>query len=384
MHQSYLSEPSELHMALERERPRLVRLCTSWLNDPAVAEDVVQETLLEAWRKIGNLRDPQAFQGWLFGIARNMSLRRLRRRGRDLPVIQEADGTADILSAFPSEFDFEVELDRADLARLLEQALALLPAETAAVLVQKYVEDASHSAIAGRLGISENVVAVRLHRGKLALRKVLAGELQTESAAFGLLTADDTWQETRIWCTDCGNRRLMGRLNDKEFVLRCPDCNDEPDSYHSQSGRGGSFDGNFSTFRPALKRFSQFMDELFQGGIRQGSVPCAKCGRSLPLQRTIAHYAPPSIRAKRGLHIYCYDCESGSYESLDGMVLNLPQGRAFFQAHPRLRALPQREIDHAGVAAIVVSFAGVPDNAAYDVILNRDSYETLAIHSSDE
>jgi hypothetical protein len=66
------------------------------------------------------------------------------------------------------------------------------------------------------------------------------------------------------------------------------------------------------------------------------------------------------------------------------MVLNLPQGRAFFQAHPRLRALPQREIDHAGVAAIVVSFAGVPDNAAYDVILNRDSYETLAIHSSDE
>ncbi|MCI0646310.1 MAG: RNA polymerase sigma factor, partial [Chloroflexi bacterium] len=189
MHQSYLSEPSHLHLTLEKERPRLVRLCTSWLGDPVAAEDVVQETLLEAWRKIENLRDPQAFRGWLSGIARNMSLRRLRRQGRDLAIIQTSLQTSDILSTIPSSLDFEVELDRADLARLLEQALALLPAETRTVLIQKYIEDASHRAIADQLGISENVVAVRLHRGKLALQKLLAGELQAETAAFGLLTA---------------------------------------------------------------------------------------------------------------------------------------------------------------------------------------------------
>jgi RNA polymerase sigma-70 factor (ECF subfamily) len=84
------------------------------------AEDVVQETLLEAWRKIETLRDPQAFQGWLTGIARNMSLRRLRRLGRDLSHLETGQQTADILSTLPSPFDFEVELDRADLALLLE------------------------------------------------------------------------------------------------------------------------------------------------------------------------------------------------------------------------------------------------------------------------
>jgi hypothetical protein len=126
------------------------------------------------------------------------------------------------------------------------------------------------------------------------------------------------------------------------------------------------------------------MDRVFQSAIQKGFAPCNKCGRRLPLQYTIAPYAPPSIRAKRGVHLYCPDCDSGSFESLDGLALNLPEGRAFFQAHPRIYTLPQREIEQAGVPALVVSFAGVGDNATCDVILKRDNYETLAIHSSDQ
>lgn len=383
MHQSYLSEPSDLYIRLEAERPRLVRLCSSWLGDPVAAEDVVQETLIEAWRKIETLRDPQAFRGWLSGIARNMSLRRLRQRGRDSSHIQTSPESIDILSTIPSSFDFEVELDRADLAHLLEQALALLPADTRTVLVQKYVEEASNHDIANRLGISENVVAVRLHRGKLALRKVLADELQAETAAFGLLTADDSWQETRIWCTRCGRRYLLGKLDESEFVLRCPDCNVEPNSYHSQALREFPFDGQVKSFRPALKRFSAMMDKLYQAAIRQGEMPCRRCGRSLPLRYTIAHYAPPSIRAQRGMHLYCTDCECGSYETLDGLALGIPEGRAFFQEHPRIYTLPQREIERDGVTAIVVSFASVDNRATFDVILKSDTYETLGIYRND-
>jgi hypothetical protein len=82
--------------------------------------------------------------------------------------------------------------------------------------------------------------------------------------------------------------------------------------------------------------------------------------------------------------MYCPDCDSGSYESLDGLALNLPQGRAFFQAYPRIYTLPQREVERDGVAAVVVSFASIDENdAAYDVILKRDTYETLDIYSSD-
>jgi RNA polymerase sigma-70 factor (ECF subfamily) len=385
MHQSYQSEPPQLHLALEQERPYLVRLCTSWLGDPVVAEDVVQETLLEAWRKIENLRDPQAFRSWLSGIARNMSLRRLRQQGRDSVMMQTAQRRDDILATIPTDFDFEVELDRADMAQLLDQALALLPADTRTVLIQKYIENHPHHVIAQQLGISENVVAVRLHRGKLALRKMLAQELQTDANAFGLLTAVDTWQATRIWCTGCGQHRLLGRLNETEFILRCPSCNDEPNSFHSQNiNDHPSFDANFKTFRPALKHFCSQMDELFQTAVLQGFVPCHKCNQPLPLQRTVAHYAPPSVRAKRGVHLYCHNCQTGSYESLEGLALNQPQGRDFFQAHPRILALPQQEIERAGVPAVVVSFASVSDNATYDVVLKRDTYETLATYTHNE
>jgi hypothetical protein len=87
----------------------------------------------------------------------------------------------------------------------------------------------------------------------------------------------------------------------------------------------------------------------------------------------------------RGMHTYCDLCDSGSYQSLEGMVLDRPDGQAFFQAHPRIRALPQREVERDGVPVIVVSYESLLDSASYDVVVARDSYETLAVSGgSDE
>lgn len=68
---------------LAAERPRLVRLCTRITGDPGSAEDLAQETLIEAWRHADGLRDPSAVQAWLTGIARNVCRRWARSRGRD-------------------------------------------------------------------------------------------------------------------------------------------------------------------------------------------------------------------------------------------------------------------------------------------------------------
>src|SRR5438067_13220890 len=64
------------------ERVRLVRLCASITGNADVAEDLAQETLLEAWRHEDRLRDPERFSQWLSGIARNVCLRWMRKRGR--------------------------------------------------------------------------------------------------------------------------------------------------------------------------------------------------------------------------------------------------------------------------------------------------------------
>src|SRR4051812_17317453 len=65
------------------DRARLVRLFTYLTGDADAAEDLCQETLLAAWQHAGALRDPQAYDVWLNGIARNMFRRWARRRSRE-------------------------------------------------------------------------------------------------------------------------------------------------------------------------------------------------------------------------------------------------------------------------------------------------------------
>ena len=119
----------------ESERRRLVRLCATLSGSRDAAEDLAQETLLEAWRNLHKLHDPAGADRWLSAIARNVCLRWARGRGRD------ADRLAPLTDddAAPDDLDVEVELERAELAELLDRALGLLPARTRDVLVQRYV-----------------------------------------------------------------------------------------------------------------------------------------------------------------------------------------------------------------------------------------------------
>lgn len=364
---------------LAAERPRLLRLCAHLTGEPDAAEDLAQETLIEAWRHLDQLRDPQALPAWLSGIARNVSARRLRARGREAPL---AVLPAEAVWADPQtsiESDFEAELERDELALLLDRALALLPATTRAVLVQKYIAESSHAAIASALGLSESAVAVRLHRGKLAMRALLTGELRAEAEQLGLLPAGPAYQETRLWCPVCGRRRLQGRLDDEEFLLRCPDCCEEPDAVISQSSYTGEL-ARLSSFRPALSRFAAWSHDYFQGAVAAGSAPCQRCGRLAPLREGLPAYAPPSVRRRPGIHVLCAHCGSGAYSSLDGVALSAPQAQAFWRREQRIRLCGQRELEIDGLPAWGVAFESLRGPARIEALIERGTCRVLAIH----
>lgn len=89
--EDYVEPFSEaINQALALERPRLVRLCASLTDDPASAEDLAQETLIQAWRIWSRLNDPAALSPWLAAIARNVCLR-WRRSAARAPLIHPAD-----------------------------------------------------------------------------------------------------------------------------------------------------------------------------------------------------------------------------------------------------------------------------------------------------
>ncbi len=188
---------NRLDISLVLERSRLVGLCARLTGDVDAAEDLAQETMLEAWRHLNELRDQQKFSQWLSGIARNVCLRWRRKHGQDaahvLPTARttefepnHAPSLSQLENLLMDNVDLEVELERKELIELLDRALALLPSETRSVLIERYVQESPIAEVAEKLGINVSAAAMRLQRGKLALRRILAQEFSQEIAMYSL------------------------------------------------------------------------------------------------------------------------------------------------------------------------------------------------------
>ncbi len=372
------------------ERRRLVHLCAWLTGDADAAEDLAQETLLEAWRHESALRDPRKRPQWLAGIARNVCLRWGQRRGRErvlLARLHAGQGNPAPMDEEPATDAFapEVELERDELADLLDRALALLPPTTRDVLVARYVEEAPHVAIAARLRLSEGAVKVRLHRGRLALQRVLITELRQEAAAYGLRATDAAgWRETRIWCPICGERRLVGDFDTAagRLLLRCPGCYPtRADGFNSRTHDPALFAG-VKGYKPAFSRVLAAANEYFGAAMATRAAPCLHCGREMPLREGSPTSLEPWRRTPFALHVTCDRCRATTDCCLVGLAYGLPEARRFWRRHPRIRTLPIRRVEYGGVAALVITVESVTERATLDVIAARDTFRPLDVHGT--
>jgi RNA polymerase sigma factor (sigma-70 family) len=373
---------------LPSEWPRLVRLCAYFTGDRDAAEDLAQETLIEAWRHQDRLHDCQGYSSWLSAIARNLSLRWIRQRGREqarlVTSIDSASDTSGRVEELPADQgDFTIDLERAELADLLDRALALLPAESRRVLVEKYIDELPLGEIAGRLGLSTGAVAVRLHRGRLALHRVLTTDLRQAAAGYGLAApADDGWQETRIWCPSCGQRRLIGRFVPSvgEFALRCADCTPAPNMYIAYAQLPELMHG-IKSYKPALSRLMTWSDEYYRRSRVGRILPCLFCGYPARLRDGLPSDAPEALHLINPLYITCERCGETTSTAHAVIGLCLPEGQRFWKAHPKIRLQSTAEINSAGSSAIVSSFASMTASARFDVVTTRDTIEVIGVHT---
>ncbi len=403
----------DLEALLPAQRDSLVRLCAYLTGRSEVAEDLAQETLYEAWRHAHKLRDAGDAAGrdrWLAAVARNVCLRWAHRNGREqahrVPRTETTDGSplfGTDVETQAADFDIEIELERAELATLLDRALALLPEPTRAALVERYIHESPMAEVAARLGVSEDAVTKRIERGKLTLRRLLTTDptLRPSAAAYGALGTPDAasedlqgsrgWQETRIWCSRCGGRRLAGRfVVDKDsaaFALRCPNCFAEQDTPYTDlrgPALARALDG-VKGYKAALTRTDRWVHDFYRGALTAGSPPCERCGAATGVYRNVPNSAaaPPGFRGAEGICIYCPACAAVRYITLAGFALGRPELQRFWRAHPRLRALPTREVElgDGGRAAVVTGFRDVSAHARVDVVLARDTYEIIAIET---
>jgi len=133
-------------------------------GDRAGADDIVQETLLRAWRTPRILeQDPSTTRSWMFTVARHLVIDEARsaRRRREIGVAEVPERAA------PDATDALFE------AILVEEALAALTTEHRAVVVRAYYRGLSVAEMADELDIPPGTVKSRLHYGLRALRLTL-------------------------------------------------------------------------------------------------------------------------------------------------------------------------------------------------------------------
>ena len=100
----------------------------------------------------------------------------------------------------------------------------------------------------------------------------------------------------------------------------------------------------------------------------------------VPVQLEIPERYAPSIRERQGVFLRCVRCNYFCAERLHALGMCQPQGRQFWHDHPRMRALPLREIETAGVPTLVASFRSVTDEARYDALFVHDTYQLISTH----
>jgi len=149
---------------LTNSRDRLYRMAYSWTHDPALADDLVQQTCYQALRKQRHLRDIDAADAWLFRILANCLADHHRAR-------REVLGGDDLVMVEKWTPEHATQEDQ--IARRVRKAVGELPLAHRQVVTLVDLEGFSYSAVAQILDIPVGTVMSRLSRGRRALRDQL-------------------------------------------------------------------------------------------------------------------------------------------------------------------------------------------------------------------
>ncbi len=158
--------------------PRIYRLALKLVGDPVEAEEVLQETFINACQHVQRFEGRSSLATWLYRIATNASLMRLRRRrpeelSWDEPVEWES-GEVMPRQLSRWEWDPEAHVLNEELRQVMDAAIARLPEALRAAFVLRDIEGLSTAETAEALGITESAAKVRLHRARLQLREDLS------------------------------------------------------------------------------------------------------------------------------------------------------------------------------------------------------------------
>jgi len=174
--------PEYFYQLVQPYERRVYRVAYGFLRNQADAEDVAQEAVLKALRKLSSFRGNARFSTWLLRIAMNEARMRLRTQRRDKASVpiddDEGSEYVPLLLANWKEAPSAM-LEQQEVRAEIEKALAELSTEHREILILRDVEGFNTEEAASALGISIPSAKTRLLRARLRMRDLLAPHLRS-------------------------------------------------------------------------------------------------------------------------------------------------------------------------------------------------------------
>ncbi|MFJ8071929.1 RNA polymerase sigma factor SigW [Peribacillus sp. NPDC096447] len=161
---------------VEIYKDKVFQICFRMLGNRQEAEDLAQEAFVRAYVNIRSFNITMKFSTWLYRIATNLCIDRLRKKKPDYYLDAEVAGTEglNMYSQIASDMAKpEEEVESLELQETIQVEIMKLPEKYRSVIVLKYIEELSLKEISEILDLPVGTVKTRIHRGREALRKQL-------------------------------------------------------------------------------------------------------------------------------------------------------------------------------------------------------------------
>lgn len=169
---------------LKRHEARVYRFGLRMCGNEDAARDVLQETLLAAFRNLPTFRGDSQISTWLYQIARSFCIKQRRRREGE-PATLESVESPEVKQVAGEEPESDSKTHAKEVGTLIQAAIATLQPDHREALVLRDVEGLSAEEAADVVGIEVGALKSRLHRARLALKQQLAAVLDERDDVVG-------------------------------------------------------------------------------------------------------------------------------------------------------------------------------------------------------
>ncbi len=217
--QAQAGERAAMEELLERHEPQIYRFALRMCGAQEAARDVLQETLLAAFKGLRDFRGDARLSTWLFQVARSFCIKENRKRAGEPAVHEALDAPAAEELAADAAREPDVVAHAREVGAVLKAALAALPEEQREVIVLKDVHGLPVEEVANVVGESVAATKSRLHRARLALRGLLRGVLGDEGQRA---PCPELALELAGYAAEEIDRSACERM--EAHLARCPSC----------------------------------------------------------------------------------------------------------------------------------------------------------------